>query len=344
MTRLAPRACAALLALAALATPALAQQEQSTVYLSVISSGAFVVGAANSETGLFFRGTDTDTSWKHTGPMRIRANGFAVDTSSGGRTLYIAAGNGVHRSTDAGATWRVLTDWRITEVLGIAIDPHRRGRLFISSAYGAYVSTNGGDTWNPCNTGRTAPLFTQQIAVDPRVRDRVYCTGEDGLYRSDDGARTWKRCSLPARELRCVSISPVDSKTLLAGTENDGLYQSSDAGATWKRCATGGDSTFYAAVFDPSNSKALYAGGHQTGVYRSLDGGGTWTQSTRGFKSTSVHALAVDPLHPERVYAGTIWGGVYRSADAGLTWTYAGLSDSQVVCLSIVAPAGRTQP
>ena len=323
--------------LACVLTVSATAQTQSTVYMSVISSGAFVVGAANSQTGLFFHNTDTDTVWQHAGPTRIRANGFAVDPASGGRRLYIAAGNGVHASTDAGRSWRMLTDWRITEALSIAIDPHRNSRLFLGTAYGVFVSVDAGATWKPSNKGRRAPFFTQQIVADARIPGRVYCAAEDGLYRSDDGATSWKRTGLTAIELRCIAVDPANSTVLLAGTENDGLHRSSDAGRTWTRCPTGSDSTFYTVVFDPTNAGSAFAGGHQTGVFRSVDGGISWQRSVAGLKATSVHALAVDPLHHERVYAGTIWGGVYRSTDAGVSWLYAGLIDSQVVCLSILA-------
>ncbi|MBL0174473.1 MAG: hypothetical protein IPP94_04255 [Ignavibacteria bacterium] len=332
------RHCVPALVLCAFLACTVSAQQRSTVYTSVISTGAFIVGAANSETGLFYQAGNGDTAWTHTGPMRIRANGFAVDERSRGRILYIAAGNGVHRSSDAGATWRVLTDWRVTEVLSIALDPRRPGRLVIGTAYGVFVSKDTGATWKPGNAGRKKPLFTSMVAADPHARDRYYCTAEDGLYRSDDGARTWKRTSLRATAVRSVAVHPGRAGMLAAGTENEGLHLSTDAGRSWTRCTAGiAHETFWAIAFDPSNPTRIYAGGHESGVYISRDFGASWVRSVKGLKVTTVHSLAVDPLDARVLYASTSWGGIFRSRDAGDSWEYAGLTDSQVVCVRMYA-------
>src|SRR5512137_557184 len=49
-----------------------ALSQKSTVYAAVVSTKVFVVGAANSPTGLFYQQTGSDTTWNHTGPVNIR--------------------------------------------------------------------------------------------------------------------------------------------------------------------------------------------------------------------------------------------------------------------------------
>ena len=60
--------------------PATLLSQESTVYVSVLSTKLFVVGAANPETGVFYKKTTDDTVWQHTGPKNIRDFGIAVHT------------------------------------------------------------------------------------------------------------------------------------------------------------------------------------------------------------------------------------------------------------------------
>src|SRR5512137_845146 len=83
--------------------------QESTVYASIVATKLFVVGAANPRTGLHYQHPSADTAWQHAGPNNIRAFGCAVHLGSQQRVLYIAAGNGLHKSTDGGTTWRVTT-------------------------------------------------------------------------------------------------------------------------------------------------------------------------------------------------------------------------------------------
>ncbi|HEX7240456.1 MAG TPA: hypothetical protein VF263_09335 [Longimicrobiaceae bacterium] len=85
-----------------------------------------------------------------------------------------------------------------------------------------------------------------------------------------------------------------------------------------------------------------YFGATGGGVWKTTDGGTTWRAvSDRGFRSSSVGALAVCEANPDVVYAGMgevqlrgniMQGdGLYRSADGGKTWTHAGLAQTQAI-------------
>jgi photosystem II stability/assembly factor-like uncharacterized protein len=126
--------------------------QQSTVYISVLSTKLFVVGAANPETGLYYKKTG-DTTWHHAGAKNIRAFGLAVHTPSKGSFICIASGNGVHRSTDGGATWKITTGWEITEVLSVVIDKSDPTFILCATPYGVYRTLDAGMTWKECNNG-----------------------------------------------------------------------------------------------------------------------------------------------------------------------------------------------
>ncbi len=71
-----------------------AAAQESTVYVSVVATKLFVVGAPNPQTGIFFQHPSADTVWDHTGPQNIRAFGCALGPGESGPALYIAAGMG----------------------------------------------------------------------------------------------------------------------------------------------------------------------------------------------------------------------------------------------------------
>jgi photosystem II stability/assembly factor-like uncharacterized protein len=304
--------------------------QESTVYASVVATRNFTVGSANAQSGLFYQRPSDDTTWQHTGAPNIRAFGAAVYRPAQGQLIFIAAGNGVHRTTDGGKSWKITTGWEITEALGVAIDPQAPQTVYVATAYGIYKTSDGGATWQQKNTGLLS-TFTACVLIDHANPKALYCATEDGAFGSRDGADSWHKLGLHAANIRVIAQHPNDGRLLIAGTENNGIYISRNGGKAWAKSEIGiGHNTFYAIAFDPNNAGVIYAGGYVTGVYKSSDAGRSWTNSHRGLANLSVHSLAVDPADSRRVYAGTIWGGVFRSHDGGATWRKAGLSGAQV--------------
>ena len=305
-------------------------QEQSTVFATVVATKLFVVGAANPLTGLFYQPGGADTVWQHTGPANIRNFGVDVGGSAERRVLYLAAGNGLHKSSDGGRSWRVTTGWDITEVLAVSQDPHDSNTVYIATPYGVFRTTDGCRTWTRKAAGLTAP-FTSWVLADRVAPGVVWCGTEDGAFRSSDRGESWARTGLTVPKVRVIAQHPRDPNVLAAGTEDNGIYMTRNGGGWWAKCEAGVDNTtFYTIAFDPSNPELMYAAGYITGVYKSTDGGRRWQHLWQGVPTLSIHSLAVDPADGNRVYAGTFWGGVMRSTDAGLTWHPAGLSGSEV--------------
>lgn len=304
--------------------------QQSTVYATVVSTKVFVVGAANAPTGLFFQKTGSDTTWQHTGPVNIRNFSAAVYGPSGGRTMYIGAGNGVHATTDGGSHWKVTTGWGITEVLWVAPDPTRPNVVYCATPYGIYKTTDGCRSWKEQNKG-LGSLFTQCVIVDRWHPDTLYCAAEDGAYASYNGGDSWERLGLSVGGVRVIAQHPKEPGTLFAGTEDFGIYVTRNGGKWWNRSEAGVEhTTFYTIAFDPNHPDVMYAGGYTTGIYKSVDGGRTWARKNEGLQHLNIHGVAVDPTNSDRVYAATIWGGVYRSENGGGLWRSAGLAGSEV--------------
>jgi hypothetical protein len=331
-----PRIINLMLALLAVGLSLIARAQQSTVYVSVLTNKQFIAGAANPHTGLFVQHPADDTSWAHSGPVNTRNFQVAVGPGSNGRILYLATGPGVLKSTDAGASWVYTTDWRITEVLWVAPDPHIENIVYCATAYGIFKTVDGCKTWTEMNHG-LGSTFTQCVILDNKIPDKLYCAADDGAYVSVDGAASWQRLGLSIGGVHQIAQHPTDPRTLAVATEDYGLYLTRDGGASWTKSESGIEqSTFYTVVFDPVNPEILYAGGYMTGVYKSTDGGTSWKWSCHGLDYPKIHSIAVDPTNDNRVYAGTLWGGVYRSDDGGESWRNVGQMGSQVYYLTIL--------
>lgn len=309
--------------------------QESTIYISILSTKLFVVGAANPQTGLFYKNLSGDTTWHHSGATNIRAFGLAVHTPSKGKLVYIASGNGAHRTTDGGQTWKVTTGWEITEVLWVSIDQENPDNVYIATAYGIFKTSDGGESWRKVNTGLNAS-FTSSVIVDVANPKTLYCSTEDGVYRSDDAAQTWKRTGLNVGGVRVLAQHPKNSQVLFVGTEDHGIYTTRNGGKYWVKSEAGIDhSTFYNITFDPQHPDTMYAGGYVTGVYKSVNGGQSWKRVHQGLTDLNVHSIAVDPKNSNRVFAGTIGGGLFQSDDAGETWRNVGFNGSQVWTISL---------
>jgi photosystem II stability/assembly factor-like uncharacterized protein len=310
--------------------------QQSTVYLSVLTNKQFIAGAANPHTGFFIQHPADDTTWQHSGPINTRNFHVAVGPGSNGRTLYLATGPGVLKSTDRGTTWLHTTDWRVTEVLWVTPDPHNESIVYCATAYGIFKTVDGCKTWREMNHGLVS-TFTQCVITDYSRPGKLFCAADDGTYVSEDGAATWKRLGLNVGGVHLIAQHPSDPRKLAVATEENGLYLTDNGGVNWHKSESGIEhNTFFTVVYDPVNPETLYAGGYMTGVYKSTDGGKSWKWLCNGIQYPKVHSIAVDPTDNNRVYAGTLWGGVYRSDDGGASWRNMGHMGSQVYYLTIL--------
>jgi hypothetical protein len=198
------------------------------------------------------------------------------------------------------------------------------------------------------------------IVPSPTSADVVFVgTVSGGVWKTSDAtaaAPDWTSLTdlqLPQLPINSLAMSPVDSKTLFAGTGSTtsfnrfgslgiGVARSTDGGETWTVLA--GDtfkgrainSIVPTTLTNPTlgTTTVLAAtwldGG---GVYRSIDSGVTFTRisgnGTSGLPNAGVTSLIADPGSATRFYAavpgagvggGGALAGVYRSTDGGVTW------------------------
>lgn len=257
--------------------------------------------------------------WREVGPAAAGGRVAAVAGTASDPFLYYvgAAGGGVWKSDDGGASWNPVFDKQDTLAIGaVAIDPSDKKTVWVG-------------------TGEANPR-----------NDVMY---GDGIYQSTDGGDTWHKAGLEhTRYISRIAIDPKNSKVVIAAAFGDffadskygGIYRTDDGGKSWQQTLYVGPQTGGADLaMDPKNPNIVYAalwqfrrvpwsassGGPDDGLYRSADGGKTWTRLTgRGLPDGLMGriGLAIAPSDPRRVYAliqsksGVLW----RSDDGGASW------------------------
>jgi photosystem II stability/assembly factor-like uncharacterized protein len=264
----------------------------------------------------------------------------------------VMQGDGVYRSTDAGATWRHVGLADTLTIARLRVHPANPDVVFAaalgdpaqaSAARGVYRSRDGGATWQKVlfRDDRTGAV---DLAIDPANPDTLYAAlwqvyripwklwsggPGSGLFKSTDGGDTWieitRAPGLPAGVIGKIGIavSGADSRRLYAVIEAaaGGLYRSDDAGATWTLANAHRDlwqRAFYfnRVVADPIDRDTVYVLNFMLG--KSTDAGATY-RLVEG-RHVDYHDLWIDPGNPRRMIVSDD-GGATVTLNGGETWT-----------------------
>src|SRR5439155_10907502 len=123
-----------------------------------------------------------------------------------------------------------------------------------------------------------------------------------------------------------LTVDPVDSNIVFAGTRPAAVYRSRDGGLHWEKLAVDiarecsiGIPFVTGVIVDPDDHRIVWAGVEIDGVFRSRDGGDAWTHLETGLYDPDIHAVTIAPTQPKRLYASTA-REVFTSSDLGETW------------------------
>ncbi len=256
--------------------------------------------------------------WRLVGPFRGGRVTAVAGHPAQPTTFYLGAtGGGVWRTTDAGTTWKNLSDgfFRTTTIGAIAVAPSNPDVLYVG-------------------TGE-AP-----------VRGVAAASG-DGMYKSVDGGKSWSRIGLDdSRQISRILVDPKNPDIVFAAVQGDpwvpsqtrGVYRSDDGGKSWSKqlfidASTGASdlsmdahdpNTLYAAFWDHQRTPwNVRSGGPGSSIWKSTDGGAHWVKLTSGLpKLMGKIGVTVSPADPTRIWAAVeaTEGGIYRSDDRGAHW------------------------
>lgn len=295
-----------------------APRVEHDLYICASMTKDFTIGKRTTrQSGLFFM--EDRTTPIHLGFNHPRQDAVTLDPRDH-RIMFTAGLNGVLRSLDAGASWRIMTSWDMTEPKDIAIDPNAPDHIYLALPDGIGVSRDRGVTWTRKDAG-IPRKYTQSIVVDRTRAGRLVAGTEKGIFLSEDGAETWLLVQTADATVTDVAQSPHDPLTYLATTQENGILMSHDGARTWSQLpGLTSAHTLHNGNFDATNPDRLAVSAWGIGVQVSEDGGKTWAARNEGLPSTNVWQIGIDPDLSGRLYASPHENAVYISDDFGQTW------------------------
>jgi photosystem II stability/assembly factor-like uncharacterized protein len=266
----------------------------------------------------------------------------------------IIHGNGMYRSTDAGASWTRIGLDDSRQLGRIFVDPHDPRTLLVAAlghAYGpndtrgVYRSTDGGTTWTRTlfHDANTGAIDLAADASGHEVFASLWQTRRPpwntyppsngpgtGLYKSTDGGVTWTPVTgggFPSADVGKIglAVAPSDPNRIYAivDARDGGLYRSDDGGVTWRivdkdpRLWARGWYFCHVAV-DPKDENRVYVS--DTGFYRSTDGGAHFEAIKGSPDGDDFHSLWIDPLDGDHLALASDQGSSI-SLDRGGYWS-----------------------
>ena len=162
----------------------------------------------------------------------------------------------VYRTTDYGATWRLIVNGIPKSMLSYAKviyeDPVRRGMLYLGTENAIYVTFDAGDTWQPLqNDLPHAPV--SGIVVQEHFNDLVISTYGRGFYILDD-----------ITPLRAMTPQVLDADAHLFALRAAYRFRGITAPSTPYDDPTVGENPQYGAAINYYVKQAVPAGGTVT--------------------------------------------------------------------------------
>ena len=178
---------------------------------------------------VFAKSEDGGETWTDVRPdtlPNLDLHGFAVDARDPDTLYAAAAGVGLYRSRDAGATFELVSEEVGGSVFGLAVTPD--GRILAGDGgRGLVESRDGGTTWR-----ELLPAAIAGLAVNPKDPQRILATGP-GVYLSTDGGATWRRVLEVENGVGPVAWSASAPGTAYVVGFDRTLHKTTDGGETW---------------------------------------------------------------------------------------------------------------
>jgi photosystem II stability/assembly factor-like uncharacterized protein len=248
-------------------------------------------------------------------------------------------GNGIYKSTNAGASWIQVATVSLVgnRCSQIAIDPTNSNIVYMAGNLGVFKSTNAGINWVTTSSGTNANCLIISSVSPQTIYITTGGTSAGLIRKSTDGGSTWVTLTngLPSSGMGRIQLALANSnqQILYASISNSsgalvGLYRTTNAGSNWTSQATSpnylSSQGWYdnAVCVNPTNPDLVLVGGLD--IYSSSTGGTSLTQKT-SWSSTSQGNFAHADIHCLK-YNGTVFyccsdGGVYKSTNNGTNWT-----------------------
>ena len=297
--------------------------------------------------GGLFKSSDGGTTWKPLTaglPKGLSQINIAIAPSAPNR-LYAtagtnepgayssAAGLGVFRSDDAGASWiRITSDPRPALRIGggdlpvVRVDPSNPDVVY-SAGIVTMKSNDGGKNWQPLR-GAPGGDDYQNLWISPNDPRIIALVSDQGAVVSVNGGQSWSSWfNQPTAQLYHVSVTPTFPYRVCSGQQESGSVciasRGNDGEITARDWHPAGAIEYGFVAPDPLDPDVIYgAGRNEVSKYHWSTG---QVQSVtpipvRGadVRVDRTEPLLFSPLDPHTLYYAT--NRLYKTNDGGATW------------------------
>src|SRR4026208_971766 len=144
------------------------------------------------------------------------SNVIWLGTGENNNQRSVSFGDGIYKSTDAGATWKRMGLENSEHIQNIVVDPRNSSVVYVTAIgplwaaggdRGLYKTTDGGPTWKAPLTSSPDTGVTDMV-MNPKKPDTIYAAAlqrrravgqligggpESGLFKTTNGGATWAR-------------------------------------------------------------------------------------------------------------------------------------------------------
>jgi len=174
-----------------------------------------------------FRSYNSGTTWTaiDTPPSDYGVSCLIVDPLTPS-ILYANTGDRVYRSTNSGASWTMILDYK-GAISSLVINPVTPSTVYVGTWNKAMRSTNRGTTWTTMNLGLTGSQFITFAAINPVILTILYAVTESrGVLRSTNDGTTWTAIDTPPSEygISCLVVDPL-TPSILYALDDGGIFR-----------------------------------------------------------------------------------------------------------------------
>ncbi len=320
-------------------------------YVATAAGGAWKsVNRGTTWTSMFDNGGSFNMCCIEVDPKDSDVLWLGTGENSNPRSSMI--GDGLYKSTDAGATW-TRSGLATSEHIGnLQIDPRDSNVVYVAAQgplwssggeRGVFKTTDGGKTWKGVLTA-SPDTGANEVVIDPANPNTLYASlwqrrrgvgqfvgggPESGIFKSTNAGQTWTKLTkgLPVNDMGRINLA-VDAKVkptrlyamIDALADERGFYRSDDQGATWARIgkrAPGAGRGGGAADIDEVEGRGEVAQSDRAEEDQDapVQDDATWYMNADpGY----YNEFFVDPIRPDTLYATST--NLERSTDGGKTW------------------------
>ena len=322
------------------------------MYAGAASGGLF----KTADGGVNWRPIFDDQEVSSVSALAMAPSDFNQIWAGTGETFLIrpahAMGDGIYKSTDAGATWEKMGLEDTGRIARVRVHPTNPDIVYVCALghtygpqpdRGVYRTTDGGESWElvlhvsdgsgciDLALDSNNPRFLYAAIWDIHINTWGLNSGgpDSGVWRTSDGGTTWERVSsvglgLPATDDQtigkiAVEVAPNDPGRVYVLTEEEStrFYRSDDYGRTWTHVSTNHTmnerAPYYTRIaVDPENADKIYFISVRYSV--SVDGGRSLI-SDPGNGGGDTHDIWIDPTNPDRIMVGDDVGNTNVALD-----------------------------